>query len=102
MEYKTKRKICEFYVVDFLTATLGTHDSESLKLITVHFNSIDTKKPQAESLNVDKPVGSTPMYVNAIQGADNEFCVKIKCDYSHLFTDIYREHEYGYRHQTKR
>ena len=36
VEYKTNRKICEFYIVDFPTAILGIHDSESLKLITVH------------------------------------------------------------------
>ena len=28
------------------------------------------------------------MYVNVIQGADDEFSIKIKCDYSDLFTDI--------------
>ena len=92
VEYKIKWKICEFYIVDFPTAILGMHDSESLKLITVHFNSIDVEISQAESsLNI-RPTGveSTSMYVNAIQGADNEFSVKIK--HGH------REHEYCYRH----
>ena len=28
------------------------------------------------------------MYVNAIQGADDEFSVKIKCEYQDLFTGI--------------
>ena len=87
VEYQTKRKICEFYVVDFPTAILGIHDSKSLKLITVHF--INAEISQAEpTLNI-KPTGSaTPMYANAIQGADDEFSVKIKHDYSDLFTDI--------------
>ena len=89
VEYQSKRKICAFYVVDFPTAILGIHDSESLRLITVHFNNIDAEISQAEpTLNI-KPTGSaTPMYVNAIQGDDDEFSVKIKHDYSDLFTDI--------------
>ena len=83
VEYKTNRKIYEFYVVDFPTAILGIHDSESLKLITVHFDSIDTEMSQAESVP-----RSTPMYVNAIQGNDDEFTVKIKHEYKDLFTGI--------------
>ena len=85
VEYKANRKICEFYVVDFPTAILGIHDSESLKLITVHFDNIDTKTSQAESVPRPRP---TPMYVNAIQGDDDEFTVKIKCEYKDLFTGI--------------
>ena len=30
-EYKSNSRICKFYVVDFPTAILGIHDSESLK-----------------------------------------------------------------------
>ena len=65
VEYKTDRKICEFCVVDFPTAILGIHDSESLKLITIHFDSIDAEVSQAESSLKTKQL--TPMYVNAIQ-----------------------------------
>ena len=84
VEYKSKGKICEFYVVDFPAAILGIHDSESLKLITVHFGSIDAETSQTES--VPRP---TPMYVNAIQGAEeSEFSVKIKCEYKDLFTGM--------------
>ena len=75
VEYKSNRKICEFYIVDFPTAILGRHDSESLKLITVHFDSIDAETSQAESVTRARP---TPMYVNAIQGHDDEFTVRIK------------------------
>ena len=50
VEYKSNRKIYELYVVDFPTAILGIHDPESLRLITVHFNSIDAEMSQAESL----------------------------------------------------
>ena len=35
VEYKTNRKICEFYVVDFPTAILGIHDSGSLDTSTI-------------------------------------------------------------------
>ena len=56
--------------------------------VTVHFNSTDAEIPQAESL-LKGPigVGSTPMHVDAIQSAD-EFSIKIKHDYSDLFTGI--------------
>ena len=67
---------------------MAIHDSESLKLITVHFDRIEAEISQAESsLKVKQ---STPMYVNAIQDdADsNEFSIKIKCDYKDLFTGI--------------
>ena len=40
VEYREHRKICQFYVVDFRTAIFGIHDSESLGLITIHFNCI--------------------------------------------------------------
>ena len=86
VESKTNRKICKFYVVDFLTAILGIHDSESLKLITVHFDSIDAEISHTELLK-GKASQSTPVYVNAIQGAEeNEFSIKIKHDYKDLFT----------------
>ena len=42
VEYQKKTKICEFYVVDFPTTILGIHDSESLKLLTVHFNAVES------------------------------------------------------------
>ena len=83
LEYKANRKICEFYIVDFPTAILGIHDSGSLKLITVHFDNVDAETSQTES--VPKP---TPMYVNAIQGDDDELTVKIKCEYKDLFTGV--------------
>ena len=46
-EYKTNRKICEFYVVDFPPAILGIHNYESVKLITVHFDSKEAEISQA-------------------------------------------------------
>ena len=55
----------------------------------VHFDSIDAETSQAESSLPYKVSYSTPVYVSAIQGADeNEFSVKIKCDYKDLFTGI--------------
>ena len=88
VEYKTNRKICDFYVVDFPTAILGIHDSESLKLITIHFDSIGAEISHTELLK-GKASQSTLMYVNAIQGAEeSEFSIKIKCDYKDLFTGI--------------
>ena len=88
VEYQTHRKICEFYVVDFPAAILGKHDSESLKLITVHFDSIEAETSHTELLK-GKASQATPMNVNAIQGAEeNEFTIKIKCDYKDLFTGI--------------
>ena len=88
MEYKTKKKICEFYVVDFPTAILGIHDSDSLKLITVHFDSIGAEMSQLELSPKTKQ--STLMYVNAIQNdADSdEFSIKIKHEYEDLFTGV--------------
>ena len=88
VEYKANRKICEFYTVDFPTAILSIHDCESLKLITEHFNSIEAEISHTESLK-GKASQSTPMYVNTIQGAEeNEFSIKIKHDYKDLFTGI--------------
>ena len=82
------RKICEFYVVDFPTAILGIHSSASLKLITVHFNSIEAETSHLK-LSDDSSL-STPMYVNAIQNnADlDEFSIKIKHEYKDLFSGI--------------
>ena len=63
VEYKSYSRICEFYVVNFPTAILGVHDSESLKLTVVHFDSIDAETSQAalviietqsESLNANE------------------------------------------------
>ena len=83
VEYQSKCKICEFYVVDFPTAILSRHDLESLKLFTVHFNSVKNEMSQAS----DNSNGSTPMYVNAIHSdANYEFSIKIKHDYSDLFS----------------
>ena len=86
VEYKSSRKICGFYVVNFPTAILGIHDSESLKLITIHFDSIKAEMSQPElSLKTKQ---STPMYINAIQNdaGSDKFSIKIKCDYKDLFT----------------
>ena len=88
VEYKINRKICEFSVVDFLTAILGIHDSESLKLITVHFDNIEAEMSQPElSLKTKQ---STSMYVSAIQNNvdSDEFNIKIKHEYKDLFTGI--------------
>ena len=90
VEYKTNK----FYVVDFPTAILGIHDSESLKLITLHFDSIGAEmsqpEPDPESELLLKTKQSTSMYVNAIQNdADSdEFSIKIKHEYKVLFTGI--------------
>ena len=62
------------------------HDFESLQYISVvymprHHTCTELLKGKANQ--------SAPMYVNAIQGAEeNEFSVKIKHDYSDLFTGI--------------
>ena len=68
VQYNGKCKICEFYVGDFPTAILGIHGSEDLKLITVHFNSIE---------NVDQTESESPKlpYVNAVASDDDEFGV---------------------------
>ena len=78
VEYRECCKICQFYVVDFPTAILGIHDSESLGLITIYFDCIEAETSQ------------TDMYVNAIQtDADSDdFSIRIKCEYKDLFTGI--------------
>ena len=82
VEYKTYRKICEFYVVDFPTAILGVHNSESLRLITVHFNSIgaEISQPEPDSELLLKTEQSSSIHVNAIQNDEDsdEFSIKIK------------------------
>ena len=67
-------------MVDFPNAILGIHDSESLRLITVHFDCIGAETSQT----------SPKTYVNAIQNdADLEdFSIRIKCEYKDLFTGI--------------
>ena len=61
VEYREHCKICQFYVVDFPPVILGIHDSQSLGLITVHFDCIGAEMSQ------------TDMYVNAIQSdADSD------------------------------
>ena len=59
------------------------HDSESLKLITVHFDAIDAETSQIEL--VPRP---TPMFVNAIHSADDEFSAQSKCEYKDLYTGL--------------
>ena len=59
VEYMEHHNICQFYVVDFPTAILGIHDSESLGLITIHFDCIGAVTSQTST--------KTDMYVNAIQ-----------------------------------
>ena len=80
VEYKECHKICQFYVVDFPSVLLGIHDSESLGLITVHFDCIGAETSQI----------SPKTYVNAIQSnADSDdFSIRIKCEYKDLFTGI--------------
>ena len=84
VEYREHCKICQFYVVDFPTVILGIHDSESLGLITIHFDCIGAETSQTSP----KTEGKT--YVNAIQNdADSdEFSIKIKHEYKDLFTGI--------------
>ena len=67
-------------MADFPTAILGIHDSESLGLITIHFDCIGAETSQI----------SPKMYVNAIQSnADSDdFSIKIKHEYKDLFTGI--------------
>ena len=82
VEYREHCKICQFYVVDFPTVIFGIHDSESLGLITVHFDCIGAETSQTST----KP----DMYVNTIQSdADSDdFSIRIKCEYKDLFTGI--------------
>ena len=80
VEYRGCCKICQFYVVDFPTAILGIHDSESLRLITIHFDCIGAETSQTST--------KTDMYVNAIQSNSDDFSIKIKREYKDLFTGI--------------
>ena len=88
VEYREHCKICQFYVVHFPTAILGIHDSESLKLATVHFNSVDAEisqaMPESELSLKDKT------YVDAMQDKmdTDEFSIKIRHNYKELFTGI--------------
>ena len=67
-------------MVDFPTTILGIHDSESLGLITVHFDCIG-----AETSRI-----SPKMYVNAInsEADSDDFSIRIKHEYKDLFTGI--------------
>ena len=69
-------------MVDFPTAILGIHDSESLGLITVHFDCIGAETSETST--------KTDTYVNAIQSnADSDdFSIRIKHEYKDLFTGI--------------
>ena len=80
VEYRDRHKICQFYVVDFPSVILGIHDSESLRLITIHFDCIGAETSQT----------SPKMHVNAIQSdADSDdFSIRIKREYKDLFTGI--------------
>ena len=82
VEYSECHKICQFYMVDFPTAILGIHDSESLRLIIIHFDWIGAETSQTST--------KTDMYVIAIQSdADSDdFSIRIKCEYKDLFTGI--------------
>ena len=71
-------------MVDFPTAILGIHNSESLKLITIHFDSIGAEMSQPDSELLQKTKQTTPMYVNAMQNDSDEFSIRIK----ELFTGI--------------
>ena len=98
VEYQNTRKMCKFYVVDFPTAILGTHDSESPKLITVDFNSVEAETSHLKLS--DNSSLSTPMYVNALQNnADpDEFSIMNTKIYS-LVLKIYEHRD---RYQTER
>ena len=84
VEFREHHKICQFYVVDFPTAILGIHNSESLRLITIHFDCVGAEISQT------LPETEGKIYVNAIQNdADSdEFSIKIKHEYKDLFTGI--------------
>ena len=79
VEYRDHHKICQFYVVDFPTAIIGISDSKSLKLVTVHFNSVDAEMSQVSESN---------KHLDAIKTDTDEFSIKIKCGYKDLFTGI--------------
>ena len=61
------------------------HDSESLKLLTIHFNTVGTEILQGSP---------TQLHVHAIQNdaGSDEFTSKIKQKYSDLFTGIGNMH----------
>ena len=77
VEYKDSAKVCEFYVVDFPTTILGIHDSESLKLLTVHFNAVESEISQGIP---------TQLHVHAIQSESDKFSTEIR--QNDLFTGI--------------
>ena len=78
IQYQSRKKVCEFYVVDFPTAILGTNNSQHLRLNTVHFNSIDSEISQPEPVSMNDNLSiAMPMTINAIQN-DDEFSIKIK------------------------
>ena len=81
LEYRDHCKICQFYVIDFPTAILGISDSENLKLVTIHFNSVDTEISQ-------KPEANKPLDVIQRKKDADEFSIKIHCEYKDLFTGI--------------
>ena len=86
VEYGQNRKICEFYVVDFPTTILGIHDSESLKLLTVHFNAVETEMSQGITLKKSLHLPNQ-LHVNAIQNdiGPDEFSTQVKRKYKDLF-----------------
>ena len=72
IEYKECHKICQFYVVDFPTVIIGISDFESLKLVTVHFNSVDAEMPQKSEWDANK-------HLDAIQmSLASKFIINIK------------------------
>ena len=93
VEYGQNKKICEFYVVDFPTGILGIHDSESLKLLTVHFNAVETEMSQGITL---KELLHLPnqLHVNAIQNdiGPDEFSTQVRRKYKDLFNGIGNMH----------
>ena len=93
VEYGQNRKICEFYVVDFPTVILGIHDSESLKLLTVHFNAVETEMSQGITLK-ESLRSPNQLHVNAIQNdiGPDEFSTQVKRKYKDLFNGIGNMH----------
>ena len=93
VEYKNSAKVCEFYVVDFPTAILGIHDSESLKLLTVHFNAMETEMSQGITLKKSLHLPNR-LHVNAIQNdiGPDEFSTQVKRKYRDLFDGIGNMH----------
>ena len=79
-----------FYVVDFPTAILGIQDSESLRLITVHFDNIGSEisqpEPDSEPELSLKTKQSSSTYVNAIQMIQIQMSLASK---SNMNTRIY-------------